>query len=84
MELEVLRKQQNFLDVNIIKQQGKRRDLEAEIDALHDKSDDFEAKQADLDKFIMLKKRFVLQCQRIEEEKEEAAVKEAQKKAEIA
>lgn len=68
MELEVLRKQQDFLDVNIIKQQGKRRDLEAQIDDLHDRADDFETKQEDIDKLIMLKKRFVLQSQRLKEE----------------
>ena len=82
MELEVLRKQQNFLDVNMIKQQGKRRDLEAQIDALHDRTDEFETKQADLDKMIMLKKRFVLQAERLKEAKEEAKLKEVMNKKE--
>ena len=68
MELEVLRKQQNYLDVNIIKQQGKRRDVEAQIDTLHDKTEELKTKQEEMDKLIMLKKRFVLQCTRLKED----------------
>ena len=68
MELEVLRKQQNYLDVNIVKQQGKRRDIEAQIDTLHDKTEELKTKQEEMDKLIMLKKRFVLQCTRLKED----------------
>lgn len=44
MELADLRRQQNYFDVQIVKKQGQKRDLLAEIDHLEDRCDELEAK----------------------------------------
>ena len=60
IELEDLRKQQNYLDVQIVKKSGQKRDLEAATDLLHDKAEELGSKQEEIDKIILLKKRFLL------------------------
>lgn len=44
IELESLRKQQNYYDVQMVKRQGQKRDLTAEIDMYEDRIDELEAK----------------------------------------
>ena len=74
MELEDLRKQQNFYDVQAVKKRGQKRDLEAEIDHLEDRAEELEAKQADVENLITLKKRFCLQMERLKEKNQEKEV----------
>ena len=65
IELEDLRNQQNYLEAQIIKKQGQKRDLETETDNLKDREDEFQKKMDEIEKLVMLKKRFVLQCERL-------------------
>ena len=65
IELEDLRNQQNYLEAQIIKKQGQKRDLEEETDNLKDREDEFQTKMDEIEKLVMLKKRFVLQCERL-------------------
>ena len=65
IELEDLRNQQNYLEAQIIKKQGQKRDLETETDNLKDREDEFQTKMDEIEKLVMLKKRFVLQCERL-------------------
>lgn len=69
IELDELRKQQNNLDVQIVKQIGKKRDLESEVDSMQDKAEELQTKLEDLDKMVTLKKRFAMQCERLNEKK---------------
>ena len=65
IELDDMRKQQNYLDVQIVKKQGQKRDLESEIDDYADKAEELAADQDEIDKLILLKKRLCLKLERI-------------------
>ena len=56
--------------MQIVKKQGQKRDLLAEIDHLEDRCEELEAKQGDIDKLIILKKREVIKMERARMEKE--------------
>lgn len=49
MELDELRKQQNNLDVQIVKQLGSKRELDYEIDNLEDQNDEIKSKLKDME-----------------------------------
>jgi hypothetical protein len=66
MELEELRRQIDWLEVQTIKKQGQKRDLEAECDLVNDKADEFTVKMEEIEKIIILKKRFIMECDKIE------------------
>ena len=57
IELESLRRQQNYYDVQIIKRQGQKRDILAEMDQYEERADELQAKQEDNEKKITLLKR---------------------------
>ena len=50
--------------MQIVKKQGQKRDLLAEIDQLEDRCEELVAKQGDVDKLIILKKREVIKMER--------------------
>ena len=49
MELDELRKQQNNLDVQIVKQLGTKRELDYEIDNLEDQTEEVKSKLKDME-----------------------------------
>ena len=68
MELDELRKQQNNLDVQIVKQLGTKRELDYEIDNLEDQTEEVKSKLKDMEQLVTVKKRFVLHVERLEEQ----------------
>ena len=61
IELQDLKKQQDYLEMQLAKKQGNKKDLERELEELQDALDAMEKQLCDIDKRVILKKRYVIQ-----------------------
>ena len=60
IELQDLRKQQDYLEVQVAKKQGNKKDIEREIKSLSETLNGMTKQIDDIDKRVVLKKRYVL------------------------